>query len=436
MLMNDLRERNISIYQKCSAARTSIGKPRLKPYSNLAEQFEALRKDMKQLCFAVERIAENPRKRLNRVYYRTPLSLAAGVDEKTVRDLCGAGARLRECDRERVPLPLRHVYVKGNTAYQPEAVLSSKVEIDYNVFENRLLKRFLKLIAINMKTIELLLEKQPDKTAMLDECKSFRRDAVRMSKLSFLEDVSELKMLSGSSIALRRDAQYMRFYDIFKRFISRPYYDRSSVYNIGIGEISRLYEFWCAAFILDTLLMLEHEGWGDIRQKYMKTDELGFMANPDSQVEMFSISREKESITMTFQHHLPPFVVGHGKKRPDITLKYENGEMERGVIIDPKYRADLFQGYDDNSERSAVDDMHIYRDAIRKGDGSRKFNWAMILYPGRSPSAPLGVLDKWADGENNSGIAAFCLRPQEKEADTSELKEGLLKTIKLFLVNN
>jgi len=429
LLKNNLRDLNIGIYEATSPANTVVGAQRLRPFSNLREQLEALRKDMRKLSNIVDRISDNPKKRIVKTYHRAPLALVANADDMTVYDICSGGS-LIECREINVPVSLRQTCVRGNRAVVPETALSPKATIDYNVFENQLLKRFLRLIALNMTALAAH-SSHSQYVGAKEECEKFRRDALRMSRLPFLDNVSESKELTKNTIGLRRDVQYIRFYEIFVNFISRPFYDRSDILNIGIAKLWRLYEVWCAAFVTDALLELLNDGWIMNSQKYLKTDELGYMINPDKEVEMLRISRDRECVTMTFQHNRPSFV--RKPKRPDITLQYRNDDCERHILLDPKYRSNLVQGYSDNSDRSAVDDMHIYRDAIRKSDGARVFNWATILYPGEHINESFGLRNEWKDGSSDSGISVFCLRPQHSEDDNKEQKRKLLDVIRRYL---
>lgn len=448
-LLENLQEIHHSIYMKESPARTFINTPKLQPFSTLIERYEAIKKDMAMLQRVVDRISENPRKKLRTEYERLPLPLAHDVDENTVFDMCVVGGGLSRSTGGAFNRRISEIYTdrKGNK-FLPETVLSSRVEIDYDVFENRLLKRFLKLISLNMKSIENMAGHIGDhekSSEISDECRRMKQLAMTMSRFSFLDNVKEEHDLLKTSLALRSDITYMRFYDIYKRFISRPYFDRSDIFNIGINELWQLYEYWCCAVVYQVLSEFDVDGWSVEPGGFLTYDELGYETKFIENQPLLTLRREidniDETVTLFFQRKMRSFIQERSQKgspkKPDVVLEYKKSERLANVLIlDAKYRSDLFREGTENSSRSAINDMHVYRDAFRdtRNDGIRKCGWAVILYPGENTSGSASIHNKlgWDDGDLKSGIAALCLRP----ADDIEVQKRMLKQmIQSYLLN-
>lgn len=427
-LLNDLRERNISIYSRISQAHTLIGTVRSKPFSSLMERFKAMVKDMDELKLVVERISECPRKKLKRVICREPIYLAYDADDDTIHDACTMGGGLVRNKYGAIHPALKNMFTGKNGEYfLPETVLLSNTEIDYNVFENMLLKRFLKLVALNMKSLEKhfkheieLAEKGPlreDLVSCIQKCRAMRRDALNMLNLPFLSDVDEIQELTRTSLALRQDIQYMRFHAIYKKFLNKPYYDRSKIYEIPIDVLWQLYEYWCCAVVYDTLLMFQEKGWRVASQSFIKDDELGFETTIHKNTPLLVMEMNNERIELTFQNAIQSFIqrqTWETHKEPDIVIRYfEDNKFANMMILDAKYRDKLFQEVTENSARSAVNDMHVYRDAFRNEKGIRLCGWAVILYPGKKPDgSSMDFTYEWRDNaDNTSGVMPFCLRP-------------------------
>ncbi len=444
-LLNNLREMNISIYDKLSPAKTFIGADRLAPFSNLVEQYESLKSNFSELRYAVERIAESPRKRLIDENKRELLFLAHEVSEDTIYDMCAGGGRLTPYSGRGFSPSLEKRYTsKKGRKYIPEDVIVPTSRTDNDVFENQLLKRFLSLVAVNMRAFRSMMANDTKiqtsrREEILRDCDEFVRDSISMLRFPFLDEVSEARDLMKTTLALRRDVQYMRFYDIFKKFISYPYYDRSKILDIPIEKICDLYEYWCCAVVFKVLLSLKDEGW-EARQSFLETDELemGFETKIRRNRPILTLIKGRERIELIFQYEIKSFIQEKtsGKpNRPDMAVMYyKNDRFANMVILDAKYRKDLFQEDVENSTLSAINSMHKYRDAFRDKNGARMCGWAIILYPGTSREGKAHQYHhlKWTDGDNKSGIAAICLRPDN---DIEEQKNILLKTVIFSLFN-
>ena len=76
-------------------------------------------------------------------------------------------------------------------------------------------------------------------------------------------------------------------------------------------------------------------------------------------------------------------------QRPDIVLEVRAPDsVPRLFVFDPKYKLDS-EGHDEESltgrpQKTDIDKMHTYRDAIRGEGGKRVIEYAAILYPGPS----------------------------------------------------
>jgi hypothetical protein len=119
-----------------------------------------LEEKIKELETVIFLISQNPKKEVVNIYERRLLHEVYRVDYRTLLDLAQASEELLPAASRRVAPSLQSVLThrRTGTSYLPQSVISKKTEISYDVFENRLLKRFLmmliELLAVFGKAVE------------------------------------------------------------------------------------------------------------------------------------------------------------------------------------------------------------------------------------------------------------------------------------------
>ena len=82
--------------------------------------------------------------------------------------------------------------------------------------------------------------------------------------------------------------------------------------------------------------------------------------------------------------------------------------VPRLFVFDPKYKLDS-EGHDEESltgrpQKTAIDKLHAYRDAIREEEGKRGMEYAAVLYPGPSQHFGDDVAALEAVGGREAGL--------------------------------
>ncbi len=96
---------------------------------------------------------------------------------------------------------------------------------------------------------------------------------------------------------------------------------------------------------------------------------------------------------------------------------WTNGKLSKILILDPKYRSNL--GTEDDPE-SAINKMHVYKDAIRGEDGSHIVEAAYAVFLGRNEI-------KYPSGNMTDGIGGIRLFPRENNAEDIENLKGIIQ---------
>ena len=97
--------------------------------------------------------------------------------------------------------------------------------------------------------------------------------------------------------------------------------------------------------------------------------------------------------------------------------------MPRLFVFDPKYKLDS-EGQEDEEgltgspNKSDIDKMHAYRDAIREEGGERVVEYAALLYPGRTQHF----------GDDVAALQAVAGRETELQVELDSVLSGALTT--------
>lgn len=443
-IYNDLRERHLQIYDLISPASIEERGERRK-FSNFFEQAKILGQSMEELENIVFLISQNPRKKLVQLHERRLLHEAFGIDYRTLLDLAGASEQLIPASNRRIAPHLQSLLTHKRTGspYLPEKVTSRKTEVSYDVFENRLLRRFLMMLmnvtALYSKMVESeLLRKTSGVThtetdinslsKLLSEADQLKTRASLLLDYPFLQDVQPTRRLTHITPTLEQEVNYRRFYQIYQDFLWKPYFQTSDVFKLGIRDLPTIYEFWCTLFLCESVLGLVDRNWTLRTQNIFTRHRLGYAFDIKRRGPLLSLKQNLKRINVYFQRSFTtssqPYRSYTHTQRPDITVEIKTDDSSRLLIFDPKYRYSLQFGED---PESAVNKMHVYKDSIRDLEGNKVVSKAYVLYPGKV-GRPLKEGDMEFKVGTSEIIGAVALRPAPYE-ELKLRKEKLLSLI-------
>jgi len=209
-------------------------------------------------------------------------------------------------------------------------------------------------------------------------------------------------------------------------------------YSVGFNSLAALYEFWCfldLRELIDELLgtdgMFVREevlppglSIGRILEGALSREDdrnvkaMGYKYAKGGSVVaelMFQQSYGPETDTEDSCGYARPFY-----QRPDVVLRIFQKDHSYTYLFDAKYQLESGVGNVDAAPRTALDQMHRYRDAIlyRQGRTTRDVVGAYILYPGDDERP----LFDYADIIEEQNIGAFPLLPGKH----AKLKSHLL----------
>ena len=445
-LYNDLRERNLQIYNLISPATIEETKDR-KKRSNLMEQAKMLEERISDLENIVFLISQNPKKKVIHTLEQKLLPEAYGIDYHTLLELAGSYERLIPTSNHRIAPQLQQILThrRTNSSYLPEKVVSRKTEISYDVYENRILKRFLlmltELLSLYSKMVEQELQRKKSEETesegvqslqnILAKAHQLRRRVSLLLNYPFLQDVGIVPELVHMTPTLEREVNYRRFYQLYQEFLWSPYFQKSDVFKLGIKDLPTIYEYWCTLFVCQSMLGLVDQNWVLRTQSILATHRLGYELDIKKRGPLLVMQQGSKSIwvyyKMAFAPESRPYRSYTHTQVPDITIEVKTENSRQLMILDPKYRYNLKFGED---PESAINKMHVYKDSIRDFQGNKAVSKAIVLYPGEVGKS-LGESDKeFKVGEEI--IGAFALRPTPQE-EIDQRKQKLLNIVTSLL---
>ena len=396
-MLNSIRREHLEIYNVLNPSSIPIDE--IEQFSkDPREQFKVLEDNMKKLENIVYQISLNPNKKLIKETRRDNFYALDMVDPDVIYDIAAQRGGLIRAPDGSIASELQELLkdVNGNR-HLPDTVPVYRTTVTFNVFENQLLKRFLTLITICSKLVEKRFEQEcreleknqkekPEKSQLekidkyILDCKDFHKKAQFMKRYSFLEDVSETDNIAYHTPVLQREANYMRFHDIFKEFIKMPFFDFSEHLTLPILEIPALYEYWSVLQIIDILRNMDD--WKK-DPHFIEKKEIGYLFRLiKGENSLFELSNNEKRVCLFYQKEYKSYA----KRRliPDITLEMHiNNKLSNILVLDPKYRSDL-KARDPNDPENAINKMHVYKEAIRGEGGEHIVEAAYAIYLGES----------------------------------------------------
>ena len=319
--------------------------------------------------------------------------------------------------RDRVHRPAAHRFAQafarpGNIDENglPVQMIDSRVELSFDVYENRLLKFFLRRIEARLSSIVRLLGTKNKPNLLVDSEQILEQVRLARKSAPFLDQVQDVPNVSDSlsMVFLKHPLyrtvldRYIEYKNSFRITLEQPALDAP------LTNFPDLYQSWATMVVLDTLMTvaIEHgfriesnniskREFEDICIKIYPDGQQAIVLKHEATQTRISLTPEQSFASGDSTFHSVSFT-----QRPDISIRIDRpGLPTKIVLLDPKYKLDGEDEPDDESSNGPIsaadqvtgkpkkidiDKMHAYRDAIRTGDGERVVSFAGILYPGQS----------------------------------------------------
>jgi predicted component of viral defense system (DUF524 family) len=285
----------------------------------------------------------------------------------------------------------------------PTRLLDTRVEHSVDVYENRLVKAYLRLIDLRLRRLSSLVEIVSNK-ALAEEVQTLRAilNASRR-KAAFLEEVTLPVYLptQTSMVFLKRPAYhaalqgYLEFHQSPGVFLAEPALERP------LENLPHLYQVWGTLEVLAVLLDLTGSlGYKVKSQQLAKREGNNIFIRllPDGKPVLVLEHPTSGTMVKVIPERTyaninagDAFYSMSFAQRPDIAIEIFPAQSPSSIyVFDPKYKLDSDRQEEGpgngTPKKEDIDKMHTYRDAILDAGNQRVVHFAAILYPGSSKS--------------------------------------------------
>lgn len=207
---------------------------------------------------------------------------------------------------------------------------------------------------------------------------------------------------SGGSLVLQMRPGYAQIrivWELMHSLFTSENNMASQKFSVGFNSLAALYEFWCFLQMREILDGQLGSAAGYVREDVLPSGlsigrilEGALSREDDVNVKAMGYKYVKDGnvvAELMFQQSYGPDMespIGYARpfyQRPDIVLRVFQKEKSYTYLFDAKYQLES-DSQGDAAPRTALDQMHRYRDAIlyRQGRVTRDVVGAYILYPG------------------------------------------------------
>jgi large subunit ribosomal protein MRP49 len=425
LLLEDVQRIAASLAYAFGGAATEGATPQPAPtppgplesyYALLTERLDALER-------ATRRILARPREHLRPIQRHAPLG-APGVLAPD------ALARIAEGQLDSAPpdvAPALQQSILPGGGLLPRALPAATGQPTTDIYEHRLLRRVLELLAHRARRIATLAKRDVARLERADgAAATARRERAQGIARSCADALARLRELlaeplvasagpltfRGPTPLLQRDPHYRAVYQAWLELRRTPLITFDTpLLDLPLADLPRLYESWCALRTVEALLPL-----GELRTQRLVTAR-GDEAEPDSldvhialaeDTPLLVLARGQTELRLRYQPRYRPRDEGRrmrdeGKagassliphpsslasldrftRVPDLALEvWTPGQPPHVIVLDAKYRLDA----DGDVPQDALADAYAYLGAIG-WHASKATIATALLYPGRGQTA-------------------------------------------------
>lgn len=283
----------------------------------------------------------------------------------------------------------------------PIGLLDTRVEHSVDVYENRLVKAYVRQVSLRLRRLKRLLENTSAKDlleeiqrllALLD---SAERNATFLSRVT----LPAALLTQSTMVLLKRPAYqaalqgYLEFQKSPGTYIAEPKLERP------LENLPFLYQAWGTLKVFRVLLEVAGASGYEIKsQRLAERSMNGIFVRllPDGKPALVL----QQLTTGTVIKVIPERIYAkQGEiqsisflQRPDIAIEIFPRQGSPSVyLFDPKYKLHGQDEGDGKPKKEDIDKMHTYRDALRDSEQKQVVRYAAILYPGPSQHYGHGI---------------------------------------------
>jgi hypothetical protein len=287
----------------------------------------------------------------------------------------------------------------------PARLLDTRVEHSVDVYENRLVNVYVRLVDLRLWRLQSIVESGSNITlaGQVQQLRATLDHARR--KATFLDDVTLPAYLPTQTtmVLLKRPAYHAALQGYLEFHQSPGVYLDEPALETPLVNLPFLYQVWGTLEALSVLLDLTGTlGYEVKSQQLAKRDANGIFIRllPDGK----SVLVLQHPTTGTIIKVIPErtysadgeFRSVSFSQRPDIAIEtFPSHSIPSIYLFDPKYKLDSERREEGpgngRPKKEDIAKMHTYRDAIRDTEQRRVVRYAAILYPGPSQSYSNGI---------------------------------------------
>lgn len=377
------------------------------------EWLAMLRTSWSRIARALREIADDPNTELRRIHEVRRAEHVGLLDMQSLRWLAQQPSAWAS---QATPFPVASLEV-GGRFIAPERALAVRRRITVDTPANRALKRSLSQLELRLRGVLRSIEALPakhfaagDKEAYADQLRRVLRDSQHHTVHGFLRNVDAQAVASAKGVhAIRSDPRYRQVFRSLAVLQWGVVSDvAGSVAEMSLKDTWELYEYWVYLYVLD---LFAEWGWDCVAQGALTTSQPGAPIVVDLVRGVQSRATfertdpgtgEYSLANVTFHRQFPSRRANKGlgqgamtvTRDVDILVEVESSGSVRRLVLDPKYRAELVDELV-SCPPSAVNDMHVYRDAIGRWEmgaaGARHFvqalDAAVAVFPSHDEAA-------------------------------------------------
>ncbi|NJN15864.1 MAG: DUF2357 domain-containing protein [Oscillochloris sp.] len=255
----------------------------------------------------------------------------------------------------------------------------------YDSYEHRLLRRLLDGLLRRAHGLAQRTDLPAHGSDRLAEIQSRLRE---LRRLPFLAEVPPLETFRGPTVRLQREPDWRTVYRAWQELRRRSQisWELPSA-QLGVTDLPRLYERWCALQVCLALLKLP--GWELEAQALAAVDAGGFEWRLElrDRGPLLRLNGEAGGLQLHYQaryrppgaHTDPLIALDRHIRVPDLTIEWRRPKLPPCLLIlDAKYRLDVRGGV----PADAMADAYSYLGGIGNSAGERAVLGVALLYPG------------------------------------------------------
>ena len=303
--------------------------------------------------------------------------------------------------------------------YLPSQISETHVQVDYNTYENRFIRRFLSSMHRDLSTISNLAEVQGAQQVRVD-AETLMHGVSELLQYAFLKYSSPMGSI-GQASNLHRRPYYHQIYEIYR------YYDRifnfdwsNPVFKLPLRRTWLLYEYWMFFKVIE---ILKNLGFVLVKDRvtlfFEDADAKLTLELPKGQPSVLELWRESDDALVTMLYSgetvdgtfINPGDGAYHPINPAVFLMSEG----KGYVFEVKFK----QYTTRSSWHDDLDRLHTYRDALGRDGTVVQEAWCVYPGPGvdgdMETSAPNSM--QQPDGSRpGGGVGLVAVHPADESS--------------------